>query len=230
MDGQLERAVVELAELRAYQADAPGSVKGPCLSGLACRFGVELPIRPGMVEMFAPGSIALGPRERDVKLLVGHNGGLPLANTKHGSLKLRLDQAGLRFYATLGDSTTARDAYEAVSRGDLSGASVGFRIKPDGERWTEQAGAARRELLAIELFEISLTALPVDALTAVEAHALDVGRRLLARHAEHEEQIARARRRLDRALIWSRTAEALRLPRLDRDGDVIRHPFTTEKY
>lgn len=224
----LERVTCELAELRAVEADASGA--GPHLSGLACRFGVDLPIRQHMIEIITPGSITVGPRERDVKLLVGHQNGSALANTKHGTLKLRLDPDGLRFFANLGDTTLARDTWQSVHRGDLSGASIGFSIKGEaGEKWIENGKTVRRELLAIDLHEISITALPVDSMTYVEAHALEAGLRLLERRSAGDERIEHARNERTRALAWSRLAESRRLPKVDDHGRIVPACFKTER-
>jgi Escherichia/Staphylococcus phage prohead protease len=76
---------------------------------------------------------------------------------------------GLAFTLLLPQTSAGRDAYELVQRGDVKGASFGFKTKQD--RWRQDQGVTIRELLDIELAEISLTAFPAYRETDVSIAA-----------------------------------------------------------
>jgi HK97 family phage prohead protease len=101
-----------------------------------------------------------------VLALVDHDPGRLLARTKSGTLRLSEDSRGLAFSLDLPDTGPARDVLALAERGDLGGASFGFRAVD--EKWTGD----RRELRAVELQEISIvSAWPAYDSTVVEARA-----------------------------------------------------------
>ena len=89
--------------------------------------------------------------EKPVSLYLEHfDKTLPLANSKSGTLKIRKDERGLFFSATLGESQKA--VKESIERGDLSESSIVFTPKDDSFD-----GRVRKVRKAI-LNEISLCA------------------------------------------------------------------------
>jgi HK97 family phage prohead protease len=60
--------------------------------------------------------------------------------------------------STSSQRRAGRDALELVRRGDVTGASFGFKTVKDA--WTRDGATTVRTLLDIEITEISLTALP----------------------------------------------------------------------
>jgi HK97 family phage prohead protease len=58
----------------------------------------------------------------------------------------------------LPDTTVGRDVFELVTRGDVAGASFGFRTIKDV--WRQEGSVMIRELLDVEIAEITLTAFP----------------------------------------------------------------------
>jgi uncharacterized protein len=204
--------------VRALDDQAPNGETIPRrVAGIACLFDTDTEIAPGLFERIEPGAFrTLGhPEARDVKLLLSHQGGLPLASHRNKTLHLRADPAGLRFGAQLPDTATGRDTWESVKRGDLSGASIGFRVRPDGARWETRDGRPLRIVSDVELFEVSLTAMPAQVGAVVEARALDEGlRRLDAIQRAERDRIARAnlagpRQRQQLAEAWAALAEAM---------------------
>lgn len=136
------------------------------LEGYAAVFGVDTKIG-GFVETIRAGafseSLASG---RDVLGLVDHDPTRVLGRTKSGTLRLSEDARGLAFAIELPDTQTARDVLALAERGDIGGASFGFRAVD--EKWMGD----RRELRAVELHEISIvTAWPAYDATIVEARA-----------------------------------------------------------
>ena len=73
---------------------------------------------------------------------------------------------GLAFELDPAPTQAGRETLELVRRGDLTGASFGFRLLKD--QWSIEGGTPVRSLLDIEIAEISLCALPVYPQTNVE--------------------------------------------------------------
>jgi uncharacterized protein len=142
-------------------------------------------------EVVRPGAFKLTLRNQpDVFLLNQHAYDRPLSRTRNGTLTLTEDARGLRFEATLPNTTDARDVHEMVRTGVLDGMSFGFHAADD--RWSDDiaAGIPLRELLAIDLFEISIVTRPAYATTTVAT------RRQPTRAAQHRISQIVARRNL----------------------------------
>jgi HK97 family phage prohead protease len=129
-------------------------VAGRRLEGFAATFHTEARIAD-FVEIIRPGAFSTSLRSgRDVVALVDHDPTRLLARTKTGTLKLEEDARGLKFTIDLPDTQSARDVLALAERGDIGGASFGFTVPKDGERWEGR----RRELVRVELHEVSVVA------------------------------------------------------------------------
>jgi HK97 family phage prohead protease len=154
-------------ERRAFALELRAAGTAPRrLEGYAAVFGVDTKIGD-FVETIRAGafadSLASG---RDVLGLVDHDPTRVLGRTRSGTMQLSEDTRGLAFAIDLPDTQTARDVLALAERGDIGGASFGFRAID--EKWTGD----RRELRAIELHEISIvSAWPAYDSTVVEARA-----------------------------------------------------------
>jgi HK97 family phage prohead protease len=110
----------------------------------------------GFVEVVAPAAITRA-LTANVVALFNHDANQVLGRTPK-TLTLSRDARGLAFVLDPAPTQAGRDALELVRRGDVAGASFGFRTVRD--HWTRDGGTTVRTLLDIELLEISLTALP----------------------------------------------------------------------
>ena len=129
------------------------------LSGYAAVFNSEARIGD-FAEVVRPGAFASS-LERNIRALYHHQGDALLGTTRSGTLKLAEDAHGLRFDLALPDTTHGRDLAILVERGDVAGCSFGFRVPDGGDRWAERSrGDWLRELMKVELHEITLTADP----------------------------------------------------------------------
>lgn len=151
----LERRSV--AELRA---DASKIV------GYAVVFDTRSRDLGGFVEVVKPEAVSLSPMGDidDVVALYNHDPGAVLGRTPQ-TLQLRKDRRGLAFTLDPANTQAGRDAFELVRRGDVKGASFGFLTKRDF--WRKDGGTVIRELLEVEVREISLTAFPCYTATDV---------------------------------------------------------------
>ena len=98
-------------------------------------------------------------RAREVPLLWQHRPGAPIGRIEH----LSEDQRGLRVIASFGKGETARTAERLVASRKLDGLSFGYRVKK------AEAKDGLRELVELELIEISLVATPMQRHARVHA-------------------------------------------------------------
>lgn len=99
----------------------------------------------------------------DVPLLWQHRSGEEIGRIEH----LSEDSRGLRVIASLGSGETAKKAEELLASKKLDGLSFGYRVRESAQK------DGLRELVALELIEISLVATPMQKLARV--HAVEVG-------------------------------------------------------
>lgn len=141
----LERRAV--AELRSDRS---------AIVGYAVLFDVRSRDLGGFVEVVKPQAVDRS-MSGDIVALYDHQPGAVLGRTPK-TLQLRKDARGLAFTLDPAKTQAGHDALELVARGDITGASFGFLTKKDA--WRKDAGVMVRELLDIEIAEISLTAFP----------------------------------------------------------------------
>ncbi|WP_292527818.1 HK97 family phage prohead protease [Methylocystis sp.] len=154
-------------ERRAFAFELRAAGSNPRrLEGYAATFGVDTQIGD-FVETIRGGAFAASLASgRDIIGLVDHDPSRVLGRTRSGTLRLSEDQRGLHFAIDVPDTTLARDVLTLAERGDLGGASFGFRAVD--EHWSGD----RRELRVIELHEISIvSAWPAYETTVVEARS-----------------------------------------------------------
>jgi len=112
----------------------------------------------GFVEIIRPSAVdravAAG---ADIRALYNHDPGAVLGRTPK-TLTLTKDTRGLAFTLDPAPTQAGHDALALVQRGDLTGASFGFVTLRDA--WHQTGGVVVRELLDLEILEISLTPFP----------------------------------------------------------------------
>lgn len=150
------------------------------LTGYAARFNSEsVPIGGAFIEIIKPGAFARSLREgRPILALYNHESGELLGRSPGSDMVLGEDRNGLYFELSLPDTQRARDAYKLVAGRILQGMSFGFTVpSEDGEFWyMDSRNRIVRELLEVDLMEISLTGFPAYPETSVEARASADGR------------------------------------------------------
>jgi len=151
---------------------------GPKIVGHCVLFETRSRDLGGFVEVVKPQAVdrALGGAV-DVVALYNHNVGAVLGRTPK-TLTLTKDTRGLAFELDPAPTEAGRDALALVTRGDVRGASFGFRTLKDS--WRQDAGVTIRELLDIEIAEISLTAFP-----AYQETDVSVAQRSLRKNTPH---------------------------------------------
>jgi len=124
--------------------------------GHAIVFDVRSRDLGGFVEVVKPQAVAQA-LTGSIIALFNHDANAILGRTP-ATLQLRTDARGLAFTLDPAPTQAGREALALVARGDVTGASFGFRTVKDA--WRQEAGVMVRELLDIEIAEISLTAFP----------------------------------------------------------------------
>lgn len=155
-------------ERRALELRA---VAGSRIEGYAAIFNSPSEDLGGFIETIRPGAFASSLRRGDdVFALVDHDMRAILGRRSAGTLRLSEDGKGLFFSLDVANTSAGRDVLESVGRGDVRGASFGFRAKQDA--WVKGA-PHRRELIEVDLLDITLTATPAYPATVVSRRSLE---------------------------------------------------------
>ncbi len=143
------------------------SATGKTLTGYAAVFNSEA-VLGDFSEVIRHGafakSLATG---SNIRALYQHQGDALLGTTRGGTLQLREDAKGLAFELALPDTTHGKDLAILVGRGDVAGCSFGFKVRSGGDRWGQRGSQLIRELIDVELVEITLTSDPAYQDTTV---------------------------------------------------------------
>jgi uncharacterized protein len=120
----------------------------------------------GFVERILPGAFSKSLSSTEpIRALYEHDNQRLLGNTRSGTLKLSEDHHGLAFELALPDTSYANDVRALVQRGDIAGCSFGFVVEQDD--WRTHDGQVERDLIAVNLKEITITSNPAYQDTTV---------------------------------------------------------------
>jgi HK97 family phage prohead protease len=156
-------------ELRAVGRDR--------LAGYAAVFDSPSHDLGGFVEVIRPGAFARSLRSAEhVRALYDHDSKQLLGRVGAGTLRLNEDAKGLAFEVDLPGTTYARDLAALVERGDVAGCSFAFSVGNEGQRWQRQDDGLLRELVDVNLGEITITANPAYPDTTVARRSLEAWR------------------------------------------------------
>ena len=145
---------------------------GKTLHGHAAIFNSEAYLG-GFVEVIRNGAFRKSLEGgSNIRALYHHDGSALLGTTRGRTLQLREDAHGLAFELALPDTSHGRDLAILVDRGDVAGCSFGFKVRDGGDRWEQRGAQLVRELLDVELVEITLTSDPAYADTSVALRSM----------------------------------------------------------
>lgn len=178
------------AEFRAVGEDAEST--GHIVEGLAAVYDQETTISDFFGEF--KEVIRAGAFDdtdfSDVRLLVNHDfQGIALARSrrnnksdKPNTMQLTVDEKGVHIKADLDtvNNEQARALYSAIGRGDMDGMSFCFFVSEDNQRWIEEDGVEKREILKVDkVIEVSAVNFPAYAGTEINSRSLDSDKRAL---------------------------------------------------
>lgn len=128
----------------------------------------------GFKERVLPGAFAKSLGVSDVRCLFNHDANYIMGRTKSGTLTLSDEAKGLHFDALAPETQTIRDLVLApIARGDIDQCSFSFQVRED--TWREPknlAGLWERDLVDVELFDVSPVTFPAYTQTDVVVRAL----------------------------------------------------------
>ena len=112
----------------------------------------------GFREFIAPNAFE-GRLEDDVRFLINHDANLILARTTNGTLRLSVDEKGLRYEADMPNTSTARDLMELLKNGTISQSSFAFTVEEDS--WEVKDGMNIRTIDKVsQLYDVSSVTYP----------------------------------------------------------------------
>lgn len=178
-------------ELRAAEGPAPGSV-----SGYAAVFDKLSEDLGGFRERIAPYAFDGITNGADIRIFWNHDSSMPLGRTRSGTARVAPDTQGLHFEVELPATSYARDLWASLERGDVTGASIGFEVAADGDKWsTDEAGNAVRTITGVRrLWEASIVSIPAYPDTAVATKRMQQHDSVVARQLAEMEAESRKRR------------------------------------
>ncbi|WP_039072984.1 HK97 family phage prohead protease [Bacillus sp. MSP5.4] len=132
------------------------------ISGYALKFGTRSHNLGGFIEMIDKRALDQTDMS-DVRALIDHDPSKILGRVSAGTLKLDVDDVGLRFDITLPNTQYANDLYENIRLGNISNCSFGFLLGKGGDSFTQdqETGLPLRSLRNIsKLTDVSVVTYP----------------------------------------------------------------------
>lgn len=143
----------------------------PSIAGQAAIFDALSEDLGGFREVVKPGAFTHTLREHpDVRAFFNHDSSRILGRVKAGTLTVEEDEVGLNFEIDPPAGPTGQDAVEAIRRGDVDQVSFGF-IAINDRLIKLPDGQIVRELLDVDLFEISPVVFPAYPQTSAEVRS-----------------------------------------------------------
>ena len=115
----------------------------------------------------------------DVIMQYDHAGRV-YARTRNGTLKLEVDDRGLKITADLSKTDTARQLYQEIREGMTDRMSFGFIVGLDERTHIEDADAGTCTVMRTikrfkKLYDVSAVSIPANDLTSISARTLSDG-------------------------------------------------------
>lgn len=111
-------------------------------------------------------------RAPKVDFLAEHKKEKILASTKNDSLQLIEDDRGLYMEARISETSWGRDYFTLITDRLIEGMSFGMKVLED--KWYYIGNELRRDILKIDIYEISAVKNPAYPVTTLESRGIDV--------------------------------------------------------
>jgi HK97 family phage prohead protease len=179
-------------EIRASAQPVESQNDGKTIAGYAAVFNSPTDICGLWLEVVEPGAFTETlSNGRDVLALYSHELERLLGRQSAGTLRLIQDDKGLAVEIDLPDTSDGRDVGVLVQRGDLKGMSFGFCVTK--QEWDETVTPPKRTIMAVDLYEVTVTADPAYEDTEIGMRSLEE-----ARSARRSKNFAAAAKRVAR--------------------------------
>lgn len=169
--------------------------------GYAARFGVNSLDLGDFVERIDPNAFGIVRERRgrkralETRALFNHDANFPLARYP-GTLKLSVDEVGLRYEFPVPDTTYGRDLAANIKAGIVRGSSFSFTVGKDGESWSVENGRSVRTVTKVDdLYDVGPVTYPAypDSDASVARRSFDAFRSEAAKEEQAEEARKQAR-------------------------------------
>jgi len=114
-----------------------------------------------------------GRENDDVRFLLNHDANYIMGRTTSGTLRLSVDDKGLRYEVDVPDTTAGRDLLVSLKRGDISQSSFAFIVEDDS--WSQgEKGAVRTINKISRLYDVSAVTYPAYEEASVGLRSLNL--------------------------------------------------------
>ena len=164
--------------------------------GYAAKFGVNSLDLGDFIERIDPGAFGIVSERRgrkkplETRALWNHDANYPLARYP-GTLKMSVDDVGLRYEFPVPDTTYGRDIASNIRAGIVKGSSFSFTVPSGGDSWAVEDGRSIRTITRIDtLLDVGPVTFPAypDADVKVAQRSFDLFRQ--AREAYSSRRLA----------------------------------------
>ncbi len=124
--------------------------------------GTEYRLARDVVERIAPTAFNRAIKEKhDARALFNHDPNMLLGRAGAGTLRLSVDERGLRYEIDIPDTQVGKDVATSIARGDLTGSSFAFSINgKEGQRFEKGKDVDVRHILDVALFDVGPVTYP----------------------------------------------------------------------
>jgi HK97 family phage prohead protease len=166
--------------------------------GYAAKFGVLSLDLGDFVERIDPGAFGIVAERRgrrrplETRALWNHDPNYPLARYP-GTLKMTVDEVGLRYEFPVPDTTYGRDIASNIRAGIVKGSSFSFTVPQGGDSWAVEDGRSVRTIQRIDsLLDVGPVTFPAypDADVKVAQRSFDHFRQERRQHEEARKYLA----------------------------------------
>lgn len=174
----------------------------PRISGYGAVFyrsddpGTEFTLMPGVRERILPGAFD-GIEREDVRSTFNHDMSALLGRTKSGTLRLSVDEYGLRYEVDINpDDVQAMSTLAKIRRGDVDGSSFWFYIEDEERVEDDETGDSVYEIRKVRVVEVGPVSVPAYQATTAEQRSAHIEARrqqLAAIEAQRAKAIERDR-------------------------------------
>lgn len=201
-----ERRELDITRIETREEGA----EGPPLSGYIAVFDRETDIGPFREVVRRSAFNRHLEKGGDTVLLWQHSPHYPFARTTSGTLRLTVDDVGLRFEADPVSAHWADDAMASIRRRDVTGGSFGFNVAPEGQRWVDDGKPKLlRELLDLDLPDVSIVTWPAYAGTRISARSRQAMEAARSELPPQDDETGAAGEEVERLLLEIEIATAI---------------------
>lgn len=171
------------------------------ITGYALKFNRWSEDLGGFKEIISPGALD-GAEMSDVRGLIDHNSSNIIGRTVAGSLKLEVDDIGLKFRCQLPDTSYAKDLMENLRNGNINQCSFAFSVEDEDIDYDENTDIFERTIKKFrEIFDVSVVTYPAyrdtDVAPAIRSIEKIKDEAQEQREAEEKEEREKLKMKLD---------------------------------